>query len=713
MSMGGGGHLLPDDSHMPRINISPKPKRKRQQWDPEKMKLAVQAVQTKAMGYKKAVKMFSVPRTTLRRLAKCTGESLDSVVHRPLGRKCVLPPEIEKELVEYLLFMESKYYGLLWIKPTGTSYARVQGFNRAAVNEFFDILEAEYSKKHYPADRIFNVDETGLTIVQSKIPAVIGKKGKRQIGALTAAERGSLVTLVCCMSAGGSYIPPMLIFPRKNYSDQLMKGAPPGAIGKVHPSGWIQAHLFTEWFKHFLEKTNPTEQSPVLLVLDGHYTHTRNIEILTLARERHVTIICLPPHTTHKLQPLDQTFMGALKTHYSNEIRQFMLHSNRILKPYDIAELLGKAYLKCTTGENWQSTDSESQESFRLIDMCLAMQIFWLKSCHVGSPSILSNEAHTSQANLSLPPLGQVSVSPLVDPTSASAGILAHEAPVSPSQPNLSAPVTQPLRTIINQAPVSATIDRASDDRSIQTKAAHVTPSQPNLSPSANHPLPPLEQVSVSPLVDSLSVIASTLAHETPAPSSQPNPSDSQPGPSSIRSRAILPADILPAPSTKKMTSNRGRKAGTASVITSSPYKRQLEDQIQRSEDVKRRRGLRGGRGRGRGHGRGRARGRARGHARGRGSGRTATQRGTQRNEFTDSEDDDDQQFDGNDSSSGDDVPLPQYPNTSDTECIFCNAQFSNDTRGEIWIKCQSCDMWAHNDCAGAEGDYYVCDFCR
>ncbi|KAJ8721006.1 hypothetical protein PYW08_006471 [Mythimna loreyi] len=95
----------PTVTAMPRINISPKPKRKRQQWDPENMKLAVQAVQTMAMGYKKAVKMFSVPRTTLRRLAKCTGESIDSVVNRPLGRKCVLPPEIEKELVAYLLFM--------------------------------------------------------------------------------------------------------------------------------------------------------------------------------------------------------------------------------------------------------------------------------------------------------------------------------------------------------------------------------------------------------------------------------------------------------------------------------------------------------------------------------------------------------------------------------------------------------------------------------
>ncbi|KAJ8721007.1 hypothetical protein PYW08_006472 [Mythimna loreyi] len=282
-----------------------------------------------------------------------------------------------------------------------------------------------------------------------------------------------------------------------------------------------------------------------------------------------------------------------------------------------------------------------------------------------GSPSILSNEAHISQANLSVPPLGQVSVSPLVDPTSASADILAHEAPVLPSQPNLSVFVTQPLQIISNQAPTS----------------------------QANPSVPPLGQVSVSLLVD------------PPAPPRQPIPSGSQPGPSSIRSRVILPADILPAPSTKKKTSNRGRKAGTASVITSSPYKRQLEDQIQRSEEVKRRRGSRGGRGRGRGQGRGRARGRGRG--------RTATQRGTQRNEFTDSEDDDGQQFDGSDSSSGDDVPLAQYPNTSDTECIFCNAQFSNDTRGEIWVKCQSCDMWAHNDCAGAEGDYYVCDFCR
>ncbi|GBP36153.1 Tigger transposable element-derived protein 1 [Eumeta japonica] len=200
-------------------------------------------------------------------------------------------------------------------KPLGTSQTRVQGFNRSAVNEFFDILEIEYAKTQFPPDRIYNVDETGLTVVQSKIPYVIGRKGKRQIGALTAAERGSLMTIVCAMSAGGTLIPPMMIFPRKFFSDVLMKGAPPGAIGKVHPSEWIQLNLFTDWFNHFLDKTNPTAESPILLILDGHYSHTRNLEILEVARGRHVVIVSLPPHTTHRLQPLDRTFMGALKTY--------------------------------------------------------------------------------------------------------------------------------------------------------------------------------------------------------------------------------------------------------------------------------------------------------------------------------------------------------------------------------------------------------------
>lgn len=68
-------------------------------------------------------------------------------------------------------------------RAIGTSYARAQGVNREAVKNLFDILGTEMTKANYPPDRIYNVDETGLTIVQSKIPQVVGKKRKKQIGA--------------------------------------------------------------------------------------------------------------------------------------------------------------------------------------------------------------------------------------------------------------------------------------------------------------------------------------------------------------------------------------------------------------------------------------------------------------------------------------------------------------------------------------------------
>ncbi|GBP33771.1 hypothetical protein EVAR_25372_1 [Eumeta japonica] len=81
------------------------------------------------------------------------------------------------------------------------------------------------------------------------------------------------------------------------------------AIGKVHPSGWNQLNLFTDWFNHFLDKTNPTAESPMLLIFDGHYSHTHNLEILEVARERRRHRESTT-HTTHRLQPLDRTFMA-------------------------------------------------------------------------------------------------------------------------------------------------------------------------------------------------------------------------------------------------------------------------------------------------------------------------------------------------------------------------------------------------------------------
>lgn len=88
-------------------------------------------------------------------------------------------------------------------------------------------------------------------------------------------------------------------------------------------------------------------QSPVLLILDGH--NTRNIDVIDLALKHHVIILTIPPHSSHKLQPLDKTFMGAFKTYYSEEIRMWTRNNARPLSAFDVAELFNNAYVKVQT----------------------------------------------------------------------------------------------------------------------------------------------------------------------------------------------------------------------------------------------------------------------------------------------------------------------------------------------------------------------------
>jgi len=177
--------------------------------------------------------------------------------------------------------------------------------------------------QHKPA-RLYNCDETGITILQHKHTKILGFKGKRQISSVQSAERGSLVTVITCMSPTGHVIPPLLVFPRKNMKQELMNCTPSGSFHVCQPSGWIQREIFSQWFLYVIKHTKPTKEDPVILVLDGHYSHTRNMEVITLSRENQVDIICHPPHISHKMQPLDKAFMGPLKTFYCQETEKWL-----------------------------------------------------------------------------------------------------------------------------------------------------------------------------------------------------------------------------------------------------------------------------------------------------------------------------------------------------------------------------------------------------
>jgi hypothetical protein len=49
-----------------------------------------------------------------------------------------------------------------------------------------------------------------------------------------------------------------------------------------------------------------------LLIVDGHYSYTKNVDVVDKAREQSVAIVSLPPHFKHKMQPLDAGFKKSL-----------------------------------------------------------------------------------------------------------------------------------------------------------------------------------------------------------------------------------------------------------------------------------------------------------------------------------------------------------------------------------------------------------------
>lgn len=152
------------------------------------------------------------------------------------------------------------------------------------------------------------------------------------------------------MSATGHYIPPMLIFPRARLTESLKTGAPPETLFSCNGSGWMSMADFNMWFDHFLEHTRPTAASPVLLILDGHVTHTKNIAFLEKAQQNHVTVVSLPPHCSHRMQPLDVSFMAPLKSNFSKAIEAFLKRNpGKVVTVNDVSALFGEAYLKTTT----------------------------------------------------------------------------------------------------------------------------------------------------------------------------------------------------------------------------------------------------------------------------------------------------------------------------------------------------------------------------
>ncbi|CAI6356829.1 unnamed protein product [Macrosiphum euphorbiae] len=224
------------------------------------------------------------------------------------------------------------------------------GFNKVAYTQFFNLLTGCIDKYKLNANRIYNCDETGITVNPKGQSKVLATKGKRQVGILTTAELGETVTAVICFSASGACVPPMLIFPRKRNQPHFSTVLPSESWVECHETGWITSELFFKWFMKFIAFSRATKEDPVLLLFDGHSSHTKNLPVINATRENGVVLLCFPPHCSHKLQPFDVSCMKLLSTYYEDEVRKWLrCNPGKVVTLGNISSLFGAAFIHAAT----------------------------------------------------------------------------------------------------------------------------------------------------------------------------------------------------------------------------------------------------------------------------------------------------------------------------------------------------------------------------
>ena len=364
---------------------------KRKLWCKESMLEAVKSIEDEGKGLREAARIYNVPVETLRR--RVIGiTSLDA---KP-GRDTVLTSEEETRLAQYIVDMCDMGFGLTrqdvmrvaysiveksgrehpfsngmagraWFdgfrsrNPNLTmrisqplSYSRATAANKDIIDDFFAKMGAIYARLNLLSKpmQIYNVDETGISVVH-KAGKVITQIGRKNVWSVTSAEKGKTHTVITCVSASGFVIPPMMIYPRKRMNEKLKQGAVPETLFECSDSGWINEGLYIKWFKFFLAKIPPTR--PVLLIEDGHSSHI-SIDVIKLARDNGVHLLCLPAHTMHMLQPLDVGVFKSLKSNYSMACKKFLSkRPGQVITTDVLASLLAQAWPESVTPVNVMS----------------------------------------------------------------------------------------------------------------------------------------------------------------------------------------------------------------------------------------------------------------------------------------------------------------------------------------------------------------------
>jgi len=340
---------------MPR---SYQPKNKYRNYDQSTLDAAVLAIQAGDQNPSSASTVYGIPRKTLSNRINNPGTP------RRAGGTTIFTAVQEDEMALRLQYMENRGFPLSIERFLELSYEYACKLNRRRLlqgkipnnwhinnmcsrdwwfsTNFYNELEEIYNNtsiNDFP-QLIYNIDETGLSSVPGNSNKVIATKGSRAVHSIQVGDRGSLTTVIPAVSASGECLPPFLIFKGKAPTEEIKSVLKNKGISCTSTkSGYIDTEVFLEFLAHFQSLRAKIAGKKCILLLDGHNSHF-SIEAIEYAMNNDIEMICLPPHSSHRMQPLDTHFNKALKSLWAKTVAEFLRASDSLsLKRTDFVQL--------------------------------------------------------------------------------------------------------------------------------------------------------------------------------------------------------------------------------------------------------------------------------------------------------------------------------------------------------------------------------------
>lgn len=144
----------------------------------------------------------------------------------------------------------------------------------------------------------------------------------------------------------------MYVFPRIRHPEEYLTEAPPSSLGLGSKNGWMTSELFLSVLEHIVKYTKCSKENRILLLMDNHESHI-TVKAVNFCRDNGITILTFPPHTSHKLQPLDIGVFGPFKTYCATSFNDWMtMNPGKTITIKQIAQLTKPAFQQAFSQKN-------------------------------------------------------------------------------------------------------------------------------------------------------------------------------------------------------------------------------------------------------------------------------------------------------------------------------------------------------------------------